>query len=135
MVVPAGLEDAYRRTEFRVTDRGWSFVLRIDEASSVLTACHETFGVTRSAYLTAWNPRSEPTSIEVNQVAQLRLEAELTAAGSRISAVRGWIRPGSGPGSPVCWCWGFREMTHNGSDGHLARMRLWWPGGMRWRNC
>ena len=30
--VPVALADAYRRTEFRVADRGWEFVLRIDEA-------------------------------------------------------------------------------------------------------
>lgn len=65
--VTSQLVEAYRRTEFRVADRGWHFVLRIDEASPALVACHEAFGVTRSAYLTAWNPRSEPTSIEVNQ--------------------------------------------------------------------
>ena len=75
------LVDAYRRTEFRVADRDWNFVLRIDGASTVLAVCHEAFGVTRSAYLTAWNPRSEPTSCEVNEAAQARLETELTTAG------------------------------------------------------
>jgi hypothetical protein len=75
------LELAYRCTDYQVTDRGWSFVLRIDEGSSVLAACHEAFGVARSAYLTAWNPRSEPTSSEVNEAQQARLETELAAMG------------------------------------------------------
>ena len=94
------LVEAYRRTDFRVADRGWSFVLRIDEASSALAACHEAFGVTRSAYLTAWNPRSEPTSIEVNQAAQLRLEAELTVAGFPWLRGEGVDPSGEWPGEP-----------------------------------
>lgn len=85
--VPIALVAAYRRTEFRVADRGWAFVLCVDEPSSVLAACHEAFGVTRSAYITAWNPRSEATSREVNEAAQARLEAELASAG--LSFLRG----------------------------------------------
>ncbi len=94
------LVEAFRRTEFRVADRGWSFVLRIDEASSALVACHEAFGVTRSAYLTAWNPRSEPTSCEVNKAAQARLETELTAAGLPFLRGEGVDPSGSWPGEP-----------------------------------
>jgi len=79
--VASSLLEAYRGTEFRVADRGWSFVLRVDQASPVLAACHEAFGVTRSAYLTAWNPRSEPQTCEVNAAAQAQLEADLAELG------------------------------------------------------
>jgi hypothetical protein len=98
--VPVALADAYRRTEFRVADRGWDFVLRIDQPSSVLASCHEAFGVTRSAYITAWNPRSEPAALEVNEFIQAKLEAELKAAG--LSFVRGvGVDPsGTWPGEP-----------------------------------
>ncbi len=100
MVVPEDLVNAYRRTEFRVADRGWSFVLRIDERSSVLASCHEAFGVTRSAYLTAWNPRSEPTALEINQSAQRALEAELTSAGLSWLRGEGVDPSGHWPGEP-----------------------------------
>ena len=91
---------AYRRTEFRVADRGWSFLLRHDEYSKVLEECHRAFGVSCSAYITAWNPRSEPTSREVNEAAQVRLEAELTATG--FTFLRGvGVDPSSAwPGEP-----------------------------------
>ena len=94
------LELAYRRTDFRVAERGWDFVLRIDEPSSVLALCHEAFGVTRSAYLTAWNPRSEPTALEINQSAQRALEAELTAAGFSWLRGEGVDPSGQWPGEP-----------------------------------
>jgi hypothetical protein len=74
-------EAAYRRTEFRVADGIRSFVLRDGEASEPLVACHAAFGVVCSAYLTAWNPRSEPRARERNYAAQVRMESELRAAG------------------------------------------------------
>lgn len=98
--LPVALADAYRRTEFRVADRGWDFVLRIDQPSAVLASCHEAFGVTRSAYLTAWNPRSEPTALENNQSAQLRLEAELMDAGFAYLRGEGVDPAGEWPGEP-----------------------------------
>ena len=94
------LELAYRRTEFRVADRGWSFVLKVDQPSSVLAACHEAYGVTCSAYLTAWNPCSEPTALEINRSAQLRVETELTAAGLPFIRGEGVDPSGRWPGEP-----------------------------------
>lgn len=99
-VVSPELVAAYRRTEFRVADRGWSFVLRHDQYSKVLEECHRAFGVACSAYITAWNPRSEPTSHEANKAAQVRLEVELRAAG--FTFLRGvGVDPSSAwPGEP-----------------------------------
>ena len=74
---------AYRRTEYRVDDAGHAFVLRIDVPSAELRRCHELFGMSCSAFLTAWNPRSTPTSREQNDVAMSRLEEALTALGCR----------------------------------------------------
>ncbi|MBA2354092.1 MAG: DUF3293 domain-containing protein [Acidobacteria bacterium] len=70
---------AYRRTEYRVEDRGYAFVLRVDEPSAALRVCHDEFAVRCSAYLTAWNPRSQPTARDVNRAAMQRLEADLHA--------------------------------------------------------
>ena len=91
---------AYRRTEFRVADRGWSLVLRHDEYSKVLEECHRAFGVSCSAYITAWNPRSEPTSREANEAAQARLEAELAGAGYALLHGEGVDPSGQWPGEP-----------------------------------
>ena len=41
------------------------------------------FRATQAAYLTAWNPRSEPTTIARNEAAQRALEAEVAARGWR----------------------------------------------------
>lgn len=94
------LAEAYRRTEFRVADRGWKFVLRHGEHSRVLEECHAAFGVMCSAYLTAWNPRSEPRSREENEAAQARLEAEVTAAGYPFLRGVGVDPSGEWPGEP-----------------------------------
>jgi hypothetical protein len=98
--IPGALMDAYRRTEFRVADRGWSFVLRHDEHSKVLEECHRAFGVTCSAYITAWNPRSEVMSREQNEAAQARLEAEVQAAGLEFLRGIGVDPSGPWPGEP-----------------------------------
>jgi hypothetical protein len=94
------LAEAYRRTEFRVADCGWEFVLQHGEHSKVLEACHAAFGVSCSAYITAWNPRSEPAAPEVNRAAQTRLETELTALGLPFLHGEGLDPTRSWPGEP-----------------------------------
>jgi len=81
------LELAYRRTEYRVEDRGYAFVLRVDEPSEALRGCHVKFAVRCSAYLTAWNPRSQPTPLDVNRAAMQQLECDLDA--QRLTYLRG----------------------------------------------
>jgi hypothetical protein len=107
--IASSLVEAYRGTEFRVADRGWTFTLRIDQPSPVLAACHEAFGVMRSAYLTAWNPRSEPQTREVNEAAQAQLEAELTALGLPFLHGEGVDPTGSWPGEPSVLVLGITE--------------------------
>lgn len=94
------LAEAYRRTEFRVSDRGWEFVLRHGEHSTALEACHAAFRVSGSAYITAWNPGSESMSLEENEAAQARLEAELTALNYLFLRGEGVDPTGSWPGEP-----------------------------------
>ena len=99
LVAPA-LAEAYRRTEFHVADRGWSFVLRHEEYSKVLEECHRALGVTCSAYITALNPRSEPRTQAENEAAQARLEAELAAGGYSFLRGVGVDPSGQWPGEP-----------------------------------
>ena len=63
------------------TIAGHAFVLRIDVPSDELRRCHELFGVSCSAFMTAWNPRSTPTPREQNEAAMARLEQALAATG------------------------------------------------------
>lgn len=64
--LPTEVLEAYRRTEYRVADRGYTFVLRVDTLSWPLRAVHATYGVDCSAFLTAWNPGSLPTDAPAN---------------------------------------------------------------------
>ena len=90
------LVELYRRTEYRVADGGYVFTLRVDQPCAALFECLQHFQVTRGAYLTAWNPRSEPTSTARNEAAQRALEAEVAARGWRflygegVGADAGW---------------------------------------------
>jgi hypothetical protein len=79
--LPADLRDAYRRTEYRVADGSYAFVLRIDQPSDSLRTCHAAFGVECSTFITAWNPRSESMPPDVNAAAMTRLEREIEARG------------------------------------------------------
>lgn len=105
----ADLLAAYRRTEYRVDDQGYRFVLRVDERSSPLRACHVAFGVTCSTFITAWNPRSAPTPHDVNEVAMARLEQELTSAGLRWLRGEGIDPAGDWPGEPSLLVLGLEE--------------------------
>lgn len=101
MTVPdAELIAAYQRTEYRVDDDGHAFVLRVEEPAPLLRACHEAFDVACSAYVTAWNPHSVATPLEVNRAAMARLEQDLTAAGWRWLRGHGVDPEGAWPAEP-----------------------------------
>ena len=86
----------YRRTEYRVADAGYTFTLHVDQPSAALLECMQHFHATQAAYLTAWNPRSEPTSYARNEVAQRALETEV--------ATHGWrFLYGEGLGADASW--------------------------------
>ncbi len=76
------LEAAYRRTHYEVQQPdGALLLLRVDVASTALQAIHERCGVTCSAFMTAWNPRSVPQSAEQNAAANQELQRRLAALG------------------------------------------------------
>ena len=68
---------AYRATHYCVTGVPEAFVLRIDQHSPYLAACHQSHGVSTSAFLTAYNPLSQPTGDAANEAAQTRLANRL----------------------------------------------------------
>lgn len=72
---------AYAATHFRVTGVPDPFVLQVGQRSAALEALHEAYSVGSSAFLTAWNPRSQPHSDNENRAAQAEMESALTVAG------------------------------------------------------
>lgn len=107
--VPADLVEAYRRTEYRVADGSHAFALRVDEPSDSLRTCHAAFGVDCSAFITACNPRSVPTSDADNEAAMIRLAGELEARGYFLLHGRGVDPTGAWPGEPSFLVLGITE--------------------------
>jgi hypothetical protein len=91
---------AYVRTEYRVEDSGFSFTMHVDEPSAPLRACHAAFAVHCSAFITAWNPRSEAVPRSVNEAAMSRLERELESLHLRWLRGEGVDPVGEWPGEP-----------------------------------
>jgi len=75
------LIEAYRTALYRVTGTAAPFVLRVGRHSAELEALHGRHGVDCSAFLTAWNPASQPTSSSDNEAAEARMTAELQRRG------------------------------------------------------
>lgn len=77
------LIEAYRETEYRITENDL-IILRVDEPNSSLDHLLTSRKLTTAAYLTAWNPYSQPTSLPENEAAQKELLAEIKALGLNI---------------------------------------------------
>ncbi|HET7401073.1 MAG TPA: GNAT family N-acetyltransferase [Usitatibacter sp.] len=75
------LLDLYRESTYRFCDDSGIVALRIGEPSAALRALMQSRGVATAAYLTAWNPASEPLPFEVNRQRNDRLRAELGSMG------------------------------------------------------
>ncbi len=73
------LVSAYRLTDYRVCEVGAEFVLHVDEHSPALRALFEERGAASAAFLTGWNPLSEPLPQADNDRAHeaLRSRAEV----------------------------------------------------------
>jgi hypothetical protein len=97
--VPRPLDEdliaAYRATEYRVFAVP-AFVLRIGERCPLLDALLARTRAAGAAFLTAWNPYSEPAPVAVNAARQ----AELVA----LVKDNGWLHlPGEGRGADFDW--------------------------------
>lgn len=79
-VIPPDLLRAYNETDYRVLAEP-PFTLRIDEPSTALARVHASHGVDRSAFITAFNPFSEPQDDASNAMHQAQLMAQLRARG------------------------------------------------------
>ncbi|MEY4761083.1 MAG: hypothetical protein RLZZ200_939 [Pseudomonadota bacterium] len=68
---------AYRQTRYEVHE-GAGFVLEVNRYSAELQGLHGRHGVSSSAFITACNPRSEPTDASANAFRQSALLSEIT---------------------------------------------------------
>jgi hypothetical protein len=71
---------AYRQTHYHVCVQP-AFTLSIAQPSAELLGLHQAHHVQSSAFITAYNPYSQPTNIDDNQQRQQALLQQLHAAG------------------------------------------------------
>ena len=79
----AALEQLYRATTYRIDSDAAVVDVRIGACQAGVDALLTAFGVTDWAFITAWNPGSQPTDAATNADAQGRLLACVRAAGFR----------------------------------------------------
>lgn len=94
-IIDGELLQAYRQTSYGVEGRE-PFALRIGQASEALRGLYREHGCDCAAYVTAFNPYSEPASAQHNAENQARLRAEVTASGLP-------FLPGVGVGADPQW--------------------------------
>jgi len=80
------LIEAYRATDYRVHG-DTPFTLRIEQTCTACDAVLDAYGATNAAYLTAWNPFSQPNTDVMNASAQEKLAADLSAIS--LAVIRG----------------------------------------------
>lgn len=75
---------AYLATTYRVVEEGSGTDLgvRVGDRSLEIDALLARHGARSGTFITAWNPRSQPQSSQVNEAAQARLETELRRQGT-----------------------------------------------------
>jgi hypothetical protein len=93
------LLQAYRNTDYRVAGEP-TFTIRIGKRCVALEALLSARGMAEAAFLTAWNPWSQPTSEADNLAAQKRLESDLAAAGYAVLSGEGIGDGGDWPPEP-----------------------------------
>jgi len=70
------LIQAYKETHYTVQD-AVSFVLHVGVVSEALLVCHKRHRVDCSAFITAWNPFSQPLTAQENEERHQALIAEI----------------------------------------------------------
>jgi len=96
MDISPELRAAYESTRFVAHGPGGDLDILIGRNLPELDRLLTEEGATEWAYISAWNPRSEPTPAEVNSATQIELEAELSTAGYRFF-------PGEGVPADSAW--------------------------------
>jgi len=97
--VPDGLRETYRSTHYNVLEPA-PFTLRIGKPSQDLASLYRDHDVSSAAFLTAWNPYSEPAEQHENELAQSKLERRLAGCALRMLRGIGTDVSGLWPGEP-----------------------------------
>lgn len=95
----AALRQAYLGTDY-IVDTTPPFVLIIGEISAGLAALYAARGVDCCAYLTAYNPHSEPLSEATNALRQQALTRDIQTTGLDMIEGRGQHPDGAWPAEP-----------------------------------
>ena len=92
------LIEAYRGTRYTVLDADGIVVAeaRIDELAPDVDALLDAHGAAAGVFITAWNPRSEPTDDAVNAEAHARLVTHFEETGHV-------VMPHAGVGQDATW--------------------------------
>lgn len=93
------LLQAYRETEYRISHDS-QIVLLADEPNRALDALLMDRDVSTAVFITAWNPFSQAVSQPENDIAQARLQSEVTALGLDVVPGEGVGRDGTWPPEP-----------------------------------
>src|SRR5258708_4513248 len=92
----AHLETAYCATTYRADTPEGSLAVRVGDVDAGLDGLLARHASRTWAFITAWNPASQPLAEEVNRRRQRQLEAEV--------AHRDWpVYPGAGVGTDGAW--------------------------------
>ena len=97
--IPAATISAYLATDYKVF-AAEPFVLNIGRPSSELALVFKLNRTDRAAFITAWNPLSEPTSDSANHAAQQKLLAGIKTLGWPYVDGEGRSSSGLWPGEP-----------------------------------
>ncbi len=119
---------AYAATHYVVNGVERPFVLRVNERSAPLEVLHRRHGVDRSAFLTAWNPRSQRRADAINQAAQSELEATLRASGLKLFSAIGIDPDGNWPGEPSVLALGIAREQAEQIGRQYGQNALLWMG-------
>lgn len=95
--IPPELIAAYRSTNYRVLGQE-PFVMNIGQSSKPLQKLYDEHCCRSAAFITAWNPFSQPTDDAENSRLQALLETELSVASTALFAGMGEDPSGQWPG-------------------------------------
>lgn len=98
--IDADLRAAFKKTQFIAKLPAGELTITIGATDADLTVLMDSHSVSTAAYITAWNPYSQPTSADVNRNANLSLERLLQQSGLPFWPCDGKDPAGQWPAEP-----------------------------------
>jgi hypothetical protein len=126
-VVSEELRAAYLATHFDVLEP-FPLTLKIGEKNRKIGKLFETANTNCAAFLTAWNPLSEPTSQAENEKFQSLLEARLRSIPSEVYIGIGRDPTGRWPGEPSLLALGVNRELAIGMGNEFRQNAIVWIG-------